>query len=218
MTKIDDILDRLQKEQPVIDTPNELTERIMDSLPDRRTDTGDGHWHQKAWLYTIIGAVAASVALLLMLPHPTDTNEGERQQLVMAHPSAPVASKPDRQEKNEVTTADTHKPRPIASQATQRTGAGNGAHKHIVATAARKPKRETLDTLGNGIWRDKENVARAMKMLADCEATITREHQQVRNSIIEATFNGTPQPAEAILVTNELGDREVMSQKTIIDI
>ena len=35
MTKIDDILDRLQHEQPVIDAPEELTERIMNSLPER---------------------------------------------------------------------------------------------------------------------------------------------------------------------------------------
>ncbi len=36
MNKIDNILDRLQNEQPILDCPNELTERIMTSLPERR--------------------------------------------------------------------------------------------------------------------------------------------------------------------------------------
>ena len=42
MTKIDDIFDRLQKEQPVIDMPDELTESIMNSLPDRKAEATGG--------------------------------------------------------------------------------------------------------------------------------------------------------------------------------
>lgn len=57
-----------------------------------------------------------------------------------------------------------------------------------------------------------------MRILADCEATIAREHQQVRNEIIETTFHATPQRAGAILVTNEAGDYEVTRPNTITDI
>ena len=40
MNKIDDILDRLQQaQQPTIDAPDELTERIMASLPERGAKT-----------------------------------------------------------------------------------------------------------------------------------------------------------------------------------
>ena len=35
MNKVDDILERLKGQQPVIDDPDALTDRIMDSLPDR---------------------------------------------------------------------------------------------------------------------------------------------------------------------------------------
>ena len=77
---------------------------------------------------------------------------------------------------------------------------------------------EIPDTLGNGIWRSERNVALAIQMLSECEETILREEQEMRNHIIQATFNATPQPANAVLVTNEAGDYEVIETKTIIEI
>ena len=77
---------------------------------------------------------------------------------------------------------------------------------------------EISDTLGNGIWRSERNVAIAIQMLSECEETILREEQEMRNHIIQATFNATPQPANAVLVTNEAGDYEVIETKTIIEI
>jgi hypothetical protein len=55
-------------------------------------------------------------------------------------------------------------------------------------------------------------------MLSECETTILREEREMRNHIIQATFNATPQPANAVLVTNEAGDYEVIETKTIIEI
>jgi len=238
MTKIDDMLDRLQKEQPAIDTPDELTERIMKSLPERRAHAHGGHTPRKAWLYTAICTAAASIVMLLML-YPISPDEGERQQpMVALHTEAhdekettppapkdrpapqpvPDTGMPDKKERREVAAAGITRPRPGTRQKARRTGAGDGAHTPLVAKAAKKARRDIPDTLGNGIWKSKENVARAIKILADCEATIAREHQQVRNSIIEATFNVMPQPAGAILVTNEVGDREVANQETFTDI
>ena len=77
---------------------------------------------------------------------------------------------------------------------------------------------EIPDTLGSGIWRSERNVAIAIQMLSECEETILREEQEMRNHIIHATFNATPQPANAVLVTNEAGDYEVIETKTIIEI
>ena len=77
---------------------------------------------------------------------------------------------------------------------------------------------EIPDTLGSGIWRSERNVAIAIQMLSECEETILREEQEMRNHIIQATFNATPQPANAVLVTNEAGDYEVIETKTIIEI
>ncbi|MBO4851641.1 MAG: hypothetical protein J5529_12195 [Prevotella sp.] len=42
MNKTEDILNRLQGLQPVIDNPDELTERIMESLPDMDESKGKG--------------------------------------------------------------------------------------------------------------------------------------------------------------------------------
>lgn len=77
---------------------------------------------------------------------------------------------------------------------------------------------EIPDTLGSGIWRSERNVALALQMLNECETTILREEQEMRNHIIQATFKATPQPANAVLVTNESGDYEVIETKTIIEI
>ena len=93
---------------------------------------------------------------------------------------------------------------------------------HGSSASSKRLKKKQLvslpDTLGSGIWQSRENVQRAVKILADCEATIRREEQEVRNDIIEATFRATPQPANAILVSNEAGDYEVIEKRNIIEI
>lgn len=68
----------------------------------------------------------------------------------------------------------------------------------------------TADTLGSSIWQRKENVVLALQMLSDCEQTIRREEQELRNDIIRATFNATPQPAKARLLLNDNGDYMVV--------
>lgn len=238
MTKIDDILNRLQKEQPVIDMPDELTERIMNSLPERRPEATAGQKTQKAWLYTTIGAAAASIMLLLAL-HQISPDVGGRQQPVVAQhtdvhsekriaptdtkdASAPLpateSAQSNKQNAYMETTAGKGNPLRQNFKNAKAVDAGERPHTPTVTKAAKKTKREIPDTLGNGIWTHEENVIRAMRILADCEATIAREHQQVRNEIIETTFHATPQRAGAILVTNEAGDYEVTRPNTITDI
>ncbi len=93
-----------------------------------------------------------------------------------------------------------------------------------VAKAATPKKRpieaELPDTLGQSIFESEENVRIAMQILCECEATIRQEKQQTRNYIIEATFNALPQAENALLVTNENGDFEVIevSEQTAIEI
>lgn len=64
MNKTDDILERLKGQQPVIDDPDALTERIMSNLPDIGEGTGQGkarvvgiRWR---WM-----AIAASILLII---------------------------------------------------------------------------------------------------------------------------------------------------------
>ena len=105
-----------------------------------------------------------------------------------------------------------NRPRPIEqSDASNRASATYRQKKRTRPT-------EIPDTLGNGIWRSERNVALAIQMLSECEKTIQREEQEMRNHIIQATFNATPQPDNAVLVTNEAGDYEVIETKTVIEI
>ena len=70
--------------------------------------------------------------------------------------------------------------------------------------------RSIPDTLGQNIWQSRENVERALQMLAECETTIMREEQTIRNNIVKATFDATPQPAAARLVICDNGDYVVV--------
>ena len=84
----------------------------------------------------------------------------------------------------------------------------------------RTPRPEIPDTLGSGIWQSERNVRLAIKMLSECEAVIEKSEQEVRNNIVRAPFNAMPQPANAVLVTNEAGDCFVSdtNRETIIEI
>jgi len=63
MNKINDILTRLRGQQPVIDNPDMLTDRIMDSLP----DIGEEQPKRKRSIriYAVAAITAAAVMLLL---------------------------------------------------------------------------------------------------------------------------------------------------------
>ena len=66
MMKIDEILSRLQEQQPDVSNPDELTDRIMDSLPDLTTEQPKPARRIMLYIASAI-AVAASVLLLLTL-------------------------------------------------------------------------------------------------------------------------------------------------------
>ncbi|MBR1788211.1 MAG: hypothetical protein IJ762_03325 [Bacteroidaceae bacterium] len=74
------------------------------------------------------------------------------------------------------------------------------------------------DTLGNAIWQNEENVMLALEMLEDCAKTIEQSERMVYNDIVETTFRATPQSPRAILVSNELGDYEVIEPPTTVEI
>ena len=67
MMKIDEILSRLQEQQPDVCNPDELTDRIMDSLPDLPTEQPKPARRIRLYIALAIAA-AASVLLLLTLP------------------------------------------------------------------------------------------------------------------------------------------------------
>ena len=71
-------------------------------------------------------------------------------------------------------------------------------------------KEDLPDTLGNSIFQSPKNVLIAMRMLSECDEIISRETQEIRNDILEATFNVVPPSPRAILVKDENGDLNVM--------
>ena len=75
MMKIDEILSRLQEQQPDVCNPDELTDRIMDSLPDLPTE------QPKPAASAI--AVAASVLLLISLGIVSNNQNDEGNNLVV---------------------------------------------------------------------------------------------------------------------------------------
>ena len=81
MMKIDEILSRLQEQQPDVSNPDELTDRIMDSLPDLPTEQPKPARRIRLYIASAI-AVAASVLLLLTLHRNNNVDPQQVQSLV----------------------------------------------------------------------------------------------------------------------------------------
>ena len=77
MKKIDDILNSLQQQRPVISDPDELTNRIIDSLPDLDCPKAKPAKRVRIYIATVV-AIAASIMLLIMLTTNMDTRENEK--------------------------------------------------------------------------------------------------------------------------------------------
>ena len=77
MKKIDDILNSLQQQRPVISDPDELTNRIIDSLPDLDCQDAKPAKRVRIYVATVV-AIAACIMLLVMLTTNMDTRENEK--------------------------------------------------------------------------------------------------------------------------------------------
>jgi hypothetical protein len=175
--------------------PTDFTERMME-----RANTKPVRHHRWQW------AAAVAACLLIVVGIGLHYELNETSQSIVQAPSMPevheVVNKPIEAEAPQPVVVVEEKP----------------IQPHRTARKSRTHRSELPDTLGNGIWRSERNVVIALQILSECEATIRREEQEVRNHIIQATFNATPQPANAVLVTNEAGDYEVIETKRIREI
>ena len=77
MKKIDDILNSLQQQKPVISDPDELTNRIIDNLPDLDCPKAKPAKRVRIYIATVV-AIAACIMLLVMLTTNMDTRENEK--------------------------------------------------------------------------------------------------------------------------------------------
>ena len=90
MNKIDDILEGLKGQQPMIDDPDALTDRIMNSLPDMKPSRqeDEGKARIVSWRWPAILAAAASIAVALMIVWPKPEYHPEEPDIVaqVVHP------------------------------------------------------------------------------------------------------------------------------------
>lgn len=77
MKKIDDILNSLQQQRPVTSDPDELTNRIIDNLPDLDCPKAKPAKRVRIYIATVV-AIAACIMLLVMLTTNMDTRENEK--------------------------------------------------------------------------------------------------------------------------------------------
>lgn len=164
------------------------------------------------WRWAAAIAVAASLALLFIFSRKGAEEIAPQQQLIAeVTPDMPEQPVPSNQEDVPPQDISSHEEDVTPQKLPSRTRVSRGK-------SSPSQQEELPDNIGDDIWQNEENVLLALQMLSECEAAIQREEQEIRNDIVRATFNATPQPANAILVTNELGDYEVIETRTLIEI
>ena len=183
--------------------------KLSDDFNDRLMQHIERPKHRHLWLYSVVGAVAACILLLLIL---NISHEQSLKQTATADKSMTT----DLPIVNPQIEIDDHQidNQPVPTVQSVSISHVNSHHQ----SRKRSAPREIPDTLGNEIWQNPENIKRAIRILADCESTLQREEQEMRNMVIEATFRATPQPATTVLVTNEMGDYEVIDTNRIIEL
>jgi len=196
-----------------------LSDDFTDRLMQRVEQESEPHTvHRRWWLYASISAAAASIAIVLLFNY---NNKVElTAQPKTAHVTLAGSANPDDLNAANVTNVLNDSKVPEAPKAITLSAAPRQiarAPRHLAAAKETALITDEIpDTLGSSIMVSKENMARALQMLAECEQSIMKGEQAVRNDMIEATFNSMPQSASAILVVNELGDVEVVDYDDVV--
>jgi len=215
-TNLSEAVNRWEQQLPPM--PDGLNERLMKRL--QETSDATQSQRQRIGIYSTIAAAACLLLIIGIGKMLTPDRLTPQEEIVEIKAQQQLANtaqetvKPLQQLAN--ITKKTVKPSPLNSRGNMQ--CTHRAAKGSKSIATERPTRQIPDTLGNSIWQSEQNVQRALQLLSECEATIRREEQEVRNHIIQATFNAMPQPANAILVTNENGDYEVIETKNIIEL
>ncbi|MBR3478469.1 MAG: hypothetical protein IKH43_05165 [Bacteroidaceae bacterium] len=188
--------------------PTDFTERMMEQMNTKPS-------HRPHWWYWLPAAACLLIVVGIGLHYELD--EASRS---IVQPSAHSQSTERTQPVNRVQPTEQLSATNHSIECSQPVNRVQPVIQSGTANRKAKRTRSTVnpDTLGNEIWHNPENVERAIRILADCKATIQREEQEMRNMVIKATFHATPQPANAVLVTNEVGDYEVIETKRIVEI
>jgi hypothetical protein len=202
MMKIDEILSRLQEQQPDVSNPDELTDRIMDSLPDLPTEQPKPARRIRLYIASAIAA-AASVLLLLTLHYseePTseyvaaDSREGvpaPEKALADSREGIPTPGKAPADLRERV-------PAPRKAPADSREGVP-------APGKALAGSREEVPAPGKALADSREGVPTPGKALADLREGVPTSVEAVQTEHAQQTNRAQPaEPATEVLTERDI--------------
>ena len=188
MMKIDEILSRLQEQQPDVSNPDELTDRIMDSLPDLPTEQPKPARRIRLYIASAIAA-AASVLLLLTLHY----SEGPTSLEAVAdlRQGVPTPGK---------APADSREGIPTPRKAPADSREGVPAPGKALADS-----REGVPAPGKALADSREGVPPPGKALADLREGVPTSVEAVQTEHAQQTNRAQPaEPATEVLTERDI--------------
>ena len=202
MMKIDEILSRLQEQQPDVCNPDELTDRIMDSLPDLPTEQPKPARRIRLYVASAIAA-AASVLLLLTLHY----SEGPTSLEAVAdlRQGVPTPGKAPADLREGVPTpgkapADLRERVPAPGKAPADSREGVPAPGKALADS-----REGVPAPGKALADSREGVPPPGKALADLREGVPTSVEAVQTEHAQQTNRAQPaEPATEVLTERDI--------------
>ena len=202
MMKIDEILSRLQEQQPDISNPDELTDRIMDSLPDLPTEQPKPARRIRLYIASAI-AVAASVLLLLTLHYseePTSEYVAADSREGVPTPGKALADSREGIPTPGKAPADLRERVPAPRKAPADSREGVPAPGKALADS-----REGVPAPGKALADSREGVPPPGKALADLREGVPTSVEAVQTEHAQQTNRAQPaEPATEVLTERDI--------------
>ena len=188
MKKIDDILNGLQGQQPDVSNPDELTDRIMDSLPDLPTEQPKPA--RRIRLY-IASAIAAAAGVLLLLTLHYSEGPTSLEAVADLRQGVPTPGK---------APADSREGIPTSLEAVA------DLRERVPAPGkALADLREGVPTPGKALADSREGVPAPGKALADLREGVPTSVEAVQTEHAQQTNRAQPaEPATEVLTERDI--------------
>ena len=202
MMKIDEILSRLQEQQPDVSNPDELTDRIMDSLPDLPTEQPKPARRIRLYIASAIAA-AASVLLLLTLHYseePTSEYVAADSREGVPAPEKALADSREGIPPPGKAPADLRERVPAPRKAPADSWEGVPAPGKALADS-----REGVPAPGKALADSREGVPPPGKALADLREGVPTSVEAVQTEHAQQTNRAQPaEPATEVLTERDI--------------
>ena len=188
MMKIDELVNRMQEQQPDVSNPDELTDRIMDSLPDLSTEQPKPARRIRLYVASAIAA-AASVLLLLTLHYSEGPTSLEAVADLRQGVPTPGKAPADLRERV---------PAPRKAPADSREGVP-------APGKALADSREGVPAPGKALADSREGVPPPGKALADLREGVPTSVEAVQTEHAQQTNRAQPaEPATEVLTERDI--------------